>query len=160
MIIPCRIDVISVANDMRLLYAIYMCKDAEGVIQYIGVTPLSELLTLDDAFCNNEFTNMFGKPLTALEIVCEHLTPSENEAYQTQRLLISQHNPYCNRHGYYQAKRNQFVRCDQTGETFRNATEAAKHHNLTPSALSNHLKRKPGHKTVKGRTYSYTTKWD
>jgi len=56
---------------------------------------------------------------------------------------------------YYDISEVLVVLCNQTGEIFSNAFTAANHHNLTYSALHNHLKRKRGHKTVKGRTYNY-----
>lgn len=45
------------------------------------------------------------------------------------------------------------VLCNETGERWKTLKEAAQAHNLAESALSNHLNGKPGHKTVKGRTY-------
>lgn len=159
MIIPCRINVIAVTNNIRLMYAVYMCKDISNVVQYVGIAPLSDLLTLEDAFCNSEFTEIFGQPNTPIELICEHITEDEKEAREQQRILITMHNPHCNRKGYYIHTKNQYVKCNETGETFRNTVEATKHHGVTYSALYNHLKRKPGHKTVKGRTYSYTIKW-
>jgi hypothetical protein len=52
-------------------------------------------------------------------------------------------------------RRAQPVMCDQTGEIWPSARAAATAHGLTPSALSNHLARKAGFATVRGKTYKY-----
>lgn len=46
------------------------------------------------------------------------------------------------------------IKCNETGEIFESANAAAKAHDLTYSALHNHIKGKVGHRTVKGKTYS------
>lgn len=45
------------------------------------------------------------------------------------------------------------VRCVTTGETFASAQDAVNAHGLSYSALSNHLNRRAGYITVKGKTY-------
>lgn len=45
------------------------------------------------------------------------------------------------------------VLCVTTGETFASAQEAVDVHNLTYSALSNHLNRRPGYLSVKSKVY-------
>lgn len=62
--------------------------------------------------------------------------------------------PAYNRLSYSQ-QRSGGVRCIQTGAEFRNAADCARQMGLFPSALSNHLKHKPGYKTVKGWTFEY-----
>lgn len=158
MLIPCNVHVITTASDIRQLYAIYTHSDANGVIQYVGVTPLSELFTLQDAQCNSVWHDVFSKPLTTLEMRVVALTPSEKEAYVEQRRLIAIHNPHCNRKGYWIDPKRQGVTCNETGETWETVKDAAAAHGLTYSALHAHLNRKPGHRTVKGRTYSRTMK--
>lgn len=155
MIIPCNINVLSVANDVRTLYAIYMHKNIDGVVEYVGVTPLTELFSFTDAECNSLWSETFTKGRNiGIEIVVMGLTPSEPEAFIEQRKLIAQYQPRCNKMGYWIDPKYQVVQCDQTGETWPNINAACKAHNLTYSALFNHLKRKPGYKSVKGRTYS------
>lgn len=158
MLIPCNIRVVTTAADMRQLYAIYTVRDISNVVQYIGVSPLSELFTLSDANCNSEFIELFGKQATTVDIEVEALTSSEREAYIEQRRLIAIHRPHCNTRGIYVAVTRQRVMCNETGETWPTASAAAKDHGLSQSALHHHLNRRPGHKTVKGRTYSRTAK--
>lgn len=156
MLIPCKIHVVTTANDVRSLYAIYTHRDVDRVVQYVGVTPLSELFQMTDALCNSRWPDTFGKPVTTLEIEVIALTASEKEAYQEQRRLIMLYHPPCNRRGYHIAPENQHVVCNETGETWATIREAATAHGLSYSQLHSHLKRKPGYKSVKGKTYSRT----
>lgn len=153
MLIPCNIRVITTANDIRQLYAVYTHSDGEGVVKYVGVTPLSELFTLKDALCNSLWSPMFGKHMQTLEINVVGLTASEHEAYNEQRRLIAQHNAEFNKRGFYVDPKKQAVVCVETGERFATITECARAHNLSYPALHGHLARKPGFKTVKGKTY-------
>lgn len=50
--------------------------------------------------------------------------------------------------------------CEQTGELFKNASEAARLLELSNSQLSNHLARKPSHRAVKGYTFRYASYFD
>lgn len=158
MLIPCRIHVSTTANDIRQLYAVYMHRDVDSTVQYVGVTPLSELFTLEDAACNSEWADTFGKPLTTLEIEVIALTPNEREAFVEMRRQIAIHNPRCNKVGYYITTTRQGVICNETGEMWKSVRDASIAHGLSYSQLYNHLSRKPGYKSCKGRTYSRTTK--
>lgn len=156
MLIPCNIRLISTANDIRSLYAVYEHRDINETVQYVGVTPLVELFALTDAQCNSMWPDIFSKPVTTLDINVVAVTPDEREAYQEMHRLISIHNPTCNRKGYWVDPRKQNVICNETGETWDTAVAASRAHGLSYSQLSNHLNRKPGYKTVKGRTYRRT----
>jgi hypothetical protein len=46
------------------------------------------------------------------------------------------------------------IRCEQTGQEFRNAAEAAKLLGINAAQLSQHLRRMPGYKSIKGMTFS------
>lgn len=158
MLIPCNIRVITTAADLRQLYAIYLCRDIDSTVQYVGVTPLSELFTLADAACNSEWAEIYGKPLTTLDIEVHALTAIERDAYLEQRRLIAVHGPRCNKVGFQIATHRQGVICNETGEIWTTVKDASVAHGVAYSQLHNHLNRKPGYKSVKGRTYSRTTK--
>lgn len=153
--IPCNIHVIATPDFIRWAYVVYIhqCTTTEQV-HYVGVCELSKLFTLEDAQANSQWANKF-KGNENVEIKVVGLTTDQNEAITEQRRLIQQHQPYCNMRGYHVGKKYQQVRCNETGERFRNASDASKAHGLSLSALYQHLQRKPGHKTVKGRTYDY-----
>lgn len=155
MLFPCRIEVIAGVADFNELFAIYTLKDADGAIRFVGVTRLSHLFEFEDARNNSEWANVFGKPLATIDINVTALTTNEREAYAEQRRLITMYQPHCNLKGFYQAAKYQSVICNETQEVFPNAAQCAKAHQIDASALGNHLKQRPGFKTVKGRTYSY-----
>jgi len=158
MLIPCNIDVVTRPIDTQWLYAIYMHMNADDVVHYVGMTLLSKLFTFEDAACNSEWAKRFH-PSEALIVKVTHLTTDEREAVIEQRRLIAHHQPHCNIRGYYMAAKYHHVECIETGERWRSAADAARSHGLTYSALHAHLKGKPGHKTVKDRTYRYTPPW-
>lgn len=156
MIVPCNIHVVTTAANVRAMYAVYMHIDHDDKIHYIGVTPLSVLFTLEDAHSNSMWNEMFSQPLTTLQIKVCCLTDSEREAMIEQRRLIGIHRPICNIKGYNATTYRQHIKCVETGEIFETMTEAARAHNLVYSQLNSHVNRKPGHKSVKGRTYIRT----
>lgn len=49
------------------------------------------------------------------------------------------------------------IRCNQTGEIFYTHAEACRRHNLNASQLSQHLRRNPGFKSIKGLTFDYAS---
>lgn len=53
--------------------------------------------------------------------------------------------------------RRQPIQCDQTGQRFKNAAEAATLLGLNRSQLSQHLRRNAGYKTIKGMTFTNVT---
>lgn len=155
MLIPCRINTITRVRELRAMYAVYQHKDVNGTIQYIGYTPLADLFSLDDALSNTEWQNFYSKNDEFLEIEVLSLTTDEQEAIRESGRLIMEYRPPCNVKGMHINTKYQDVVCIETGERFRNARACAHAHNLTYSHLYNHLRGKPGHKTVKGRTYNY-----
>jgi hypothetical protein len=46
------------------------------------------------------------------------------------------------------------VKCEQTGQTFRNAAEACSMLGINRSQMSQHLRKTPGYKTIKGLTFT------
>jgi len=146
--------------EYRNAWCVYMCSDANRIVQYIGVCQLRELLTLEDAYCNSKFADVFGHPEAPMTLECVFMTLIENEARNQQRRLVGEHKPFCNYHGYFQALKNQFVKCNETGETFRNIRQAALAKGLDYGAIHRHLSGKPGHRQIKGFTFSYTMTWN
>lgn len=52
------------------------------------------------------------------------------------------------------------VKCNETGEVFRNAACAAKHAGVSSGNMSRHLTFRSGYKTINGKTYSYAEYYD
>ena len=153
MLIPCKIQAITKTAEIRASWVVYTHKDAGGVVRFVGVTELADLFYMPDARNNSLWHEYFGKPGDAIEIEAVTIATSAKDAQMEQRRLIGQYQPICNLRGFYVDVSQQGVLCIETGETFESAAECARMHGLTYSALVAHLNRKPGHKTVKGKTY-------
>jgi hypothetical protein len=145
--------------EWRNAWCVYTCSDANGIVQYAGVCQLRDVLTLEDAHCNSKFADVFGHPTAPMTLECVFMTLSESEARNEHRRVVGIHKPFCNYKGYYRALVYQYVKCNETGEVFQNARQAAIAKNVDPGALHRHLKGVPGHLQVKGYTFSYTMTW-
>lgn len=143
--------------DFPQVHAVYLASD-ETAVRYVGCSPLPELLTLEDAQCNSDWAKFFARPGATITLTVASLFTSEIEARREQQKLVDLWKPECNLRGFYLARKYQQVFCNETGETFRNAAEAAKAHGIDNAALGRHLKKEKGHKSIKGRTYTYTIK--
>lgn len=129
-------------------YFMYSLTDFNGVIQYVGY----------DTF----------KGVMALEKLSGHLTPvsyrlSFTGPYERQIDASNAASDYIRQHCQQTpplnlaatSKRGQQVQCDQTGIVYRNALDCAQQLAIGQGTLSNHLRRKPGHKSIRGMTFSY-----
>lgn len=112
------------------MYMIYTLRNSECVY-HVGIAP-GDLPTCTKG--------------TVIELLpYQFKTLSEAIVYQQQ--VMSHHGVKIG-HRIFSA-----VICNETGETFPNANACAKAHEIANSALINHLNNKPGHRSVKGRTY-------
>ena len=149
---PAQSFVVAKTRDFSKLWCVYHHHDANDTLVYIGVCKLTELFSLPDARQNSEWVKRFGDDepvIIKLQMVCEDVVFCNNTRFrQVQELK-----PVCNMIGFSYGLQRVRIVCDQTGETFDSISEAARAHNLTQSALSNHVNRKRGHNSVKGRTY-------
>lgn len=137
--------------------AVYMHMDPDdGIIKFVGHSPLDEILNLKDARCNSLWPSIFQLPGKSVTIAISSVHFDREEAYKAQRQLVAELKPICNVKGFWISPHRQSVACNETGEVWPTVAAAAAAHNLSPSALSNHLNGKKGHVTVKGRTYRRT----
>lgn len=137
-------------------FCVYSHMDgSDGQIKFVGFCALTEVLTFADARCNSRWPDIFLRPDARIIVQVESLHGTEMEANKAHHEFMSSlpSKPICNLKGYWVAPHRQDVICNETGERWKTVKEAAKAHNLSESALSNHLNGKTGHKTVKGRTY-------
>lgn len=155
--IPTTINLSVPMIDFPQLFAVYLASD-ETAVRYVGVSLVPDLFKLEDAQCNSEWSKFFARPDAKINLSVASLFTSEIEARQEQRKLIGLWKPECNMRGYFMARKYQQVMCNETGEIFNNAAEAARAHGIDPTALGRHLKQEKGFKSVKGRTYQYTIK--
>lgn len=135
-------------------WAVYTLHDSAGTFQFIGTCRLAQISSTPDARANKFFQHIFpdGWPMT-LTLLSVH--PSRKHGLNEVWKHIQVHGrPFMLAHGTT-FQRGIPVVCNETGEKFTNSRAAAFAHGLTTSALSNHLARKPGHMTVRGKTYKY-----
>lgn len=132
-------------------WAVYIVIQNNAVI-YIGKTPLLDIMKLLDAHNNSEFAKMMEKD-DDIFMRLEAILNSETIAYRVREKLVQQYQPVCNLRGH-SIREHQRVKCVETGEEFENAAAACKKYRLSQPNMSNHLRGIPGHKTLKGYTFT------
>lgn len=134
---------------------LYYLKTPDGVTRFAGVDRLANFQSLGAARRIPAFGQMFpNDALIRIEIahIGTHVECRNTMFYVFKMFGIPELNKsgagYTSGAGVSVA-----IICEQTGEQFNSMTECALALGLSSSALSNHLNRKPGHNTVKGRTF-------
>lgn len=136
------------------IHVVYGHMDAEDLaLKYIGCVPFNKLTDFEDARSNSLWPSIFLLPGKSLHMHVYSMHATEADARRAQHALISEYKPVCNMRGRYVPAHHQAVVCNETRERWTTVKEAARAHNIAESALSNHLRGKVGHVTVKGRTY-------
>jgi len=132
-------------------WAVYGLFDvATNLAVYIGCIKLCNFFTLSDAR-----TVLQLEPETELIIMLSGVYETKTEAIIEQSRKTIELGLKIRT-----SARGTAVRCVTTGETFVNAQEAVNMHDLTYSALCNHLNRVPGHVTVKQKVYERITRME
>lgn len=136
-------------------YAAYTLTDLSGKVLFVGVSKLSNILALPYApeklpenvniIISEPKDDLMKAANTALYIA-QNANRVDLVEGLTRLMNAIQRPPRRN---------GRPVFCVETGERFFSVYAAAKAHKLTYSAILNHLKRLPGFKTVKGRTYTH-----
>jgi len=139
-------------GEARKLWAVYS-HSINGAVQFIGISKLKDVFTLTDARANLTWLEMFGDPQQEITITINMVSMVRREVAAERARLVKLLRPSCNLAGSYVPRTAYVIVCNETGETFDNAKQAAEAHGITTSALSNHLNRKPTFRTVGGRTY-------
>jgi len=127
-------------QQFRTSWAVYLVSDYEKQPLMVGLCLMSELLKMPDC-----------KIPADKYILLELLTyqPDRIAGMQQQAMYATKYNVARSMMEMNEAS----VTCITTNETFENASECAKAHNIDPTALSRHLRGLPGHKAIKKRTY-------
>ncbi len=137
-------------NELRNKWVVYelRCKNT-GIVDYIGYNQLHRLFSFGDVLSNPLVDDKHPYICTVTDIV-----DSKNEAVQMRSFRCMSNGEVPRAMKYRSlASRSPFI-CHETGETFQTIQECVYRHGVGYGALCNHLNRKPGFKTVKGRTYS------
>jgi len=110
-----------------------------------GVVPLADLASLSQARRNDLFMRNVRAD-TRLRLTVLYAGPDE----ATARAYAALHVGDCNDPTVPTTGR---VECIDTGEQFDNASQAAKHYDLAPSSLYNHLNGKKSFRSVGGKRF-------
>lgn len=141
-------------NNFEKQYAAFQITDFAGNLLFVGVSKLTEVLSLPGAASLPDVFNV---------IICEgrdDLMKAANDALyiasdagrddlmqNLKKLVNTIQNP---------PKRvGRPVECIETGQRYFSTNAAAHAHGASYSALQKHLKGEVGYKTVKGKTYRY-----
>lgn len=123
----------------------------EYKIMYAGFCKLQDLMFAPDARKNSAWRDhVLNNPnvIMKLKATYETLFEASNHRYK----IWMENKPFCNERGRVPTGRT-MIRCIETGEVFENSSKACEQYSIPPGNMSNHLNRKPGHKTLKGLTF-------
>lgn len=138
------------AHTLWCVYEHWIFSADEWTIYYVGSCRLRDVFDTPDALRNTWFAKLTKGTITAIRVV--QTAPDEitvlNHAVKLGRALKAP----CNLYG---GQRSPFhrVRCVETGIVYNSANECCKSMGIAQSALSQHLRRMSGFKTVKGHTF-------
>lgn len=146
-------DIYTTADQLPMLYCVYIHSDATERVVYVGMCKLSEVYNATDARANSEWFKTIGKETFNIRIAA--VSPNPADCINKRFHLIQQYQPHCNIRGLDLAGNTgaQAIVCNETGERFPSITAAAMAHNASQSAISNHLAKRRHYDRVKGRTY-------
>lgn len=137
--------------DLKNQHAIYRVLDSTMTeVLFIGYCPLTQIFQMTEPSRHPLFKHNEQYYQQVLNIC-----PDKISAMMLNREYLRNCGPMPRFNKY--ASRGKII-CDQTGEHFESVHDAARVHNIDPTALSKHLNRTPGFKSVKKRTYFYLTK--
>lgn len=145
------VHTITQGEDFYCVYTHAVLVEHGEAIIYAGVCRLREVFTAPDARQNSEWQK-YVKLDTPVNMSIVHVALSVHDCMNFHRKYTLEHRPHCNIYGH-RGGYNATIRCIETGQTWRNAQECAAALGITKSSLSNHLNRKPYHKTCKGLTF-------
>jgi hypothetical protein len=145
------IDINLKLDELSTQYAVYNLRESVTPrLVYIGHCPLVQLFSISDAARIPLFDRHAYYLLSVMDIVTGKV-----DAIKTthERLKANIEVPLLNRHSGL--GRHKKVICRETGEVFENAAHCARVEAIDPGTLNRHLNNKPGHKSVKQRTYMF-----
>jgi hypothetical protein len=140
----------SLAN-LHNLYYVYTLQTDTGAVVYVGCGRLKQILTFKDVCGSPDYDPSAAYILTAISSHVRYV-----DAYNAvcRYILELGKTPLLN-FGRALNRERRMVLCEQTGQTFASAAEAAKLLGLPAGNLSRHLAKQSGYKTVRGLTFKY-----
>lgn len=132
-------------------------KAPEAMPIYIGMCEYTELLSPPDARRNKRWREAFAVPGWLIDVRVIGLYDDEATAKAVQAIHIaSAKGMLFNDPATDHISKGKRVLCVETGEIFDSQAAACAAHHCTRSAMSYHLNRAPGYKTIRGKTYERT----
>lgn len=139
--------------DIAKHWVTYTLSDTTDSVQFIGYCKAANLLSFPDARSYSLFEQVFG---TRKQAILTILGFGE-KVHQVQNIRsrwIAEHGfPLINKKSMPVDGRQVAIYCVETSEQFRSMRDACETHGINPSNMSNHLKRRKGNKTCRGKTY-------
>ncbi len=135
-------------------WALYEIWDAaSGKLLYIGCNRLSDITAAPDARTSPDWPGNSHPISIAIKYIGTRVDVLNARGDAIRQLPAT---PPCN----VRSRRftSRVVICNETGETFRTQAEAARATGCSQSNIAQHLRGKPGFRSVKGRTFRYAHK--
>lgn len=130
-------------NDVENRYFVYSFKTIGGVLLYIGIDKMEDIIKMRRLKTFSDFD-----PSEKITVeVYENYDARYKGQESVQRLK--------NMLGKCKYDRGDKVMCVETGQVFDTAYEACKFIKTTPTRMSCHLKGRKGFKTIFGKTFVY-----
>lgn len=138
-------------NDAINSWCIYTLHDLNKKLIFVFTSKLSTVCSLRDVISNPAFDVNATYTFTIAQIYNTQ-TEAHNALYQYVQMFGM---PELNK----TVRFNRFgkVRCNETGQIWRNQNDCAKTLGINQGQLSLHLRRSPGYKTIKGLTFTNVT---
>lgn len=129
-------------------WCIYTLHDQQGQLVFIWPSKIASVCSLRDVLSNPGFQH---DQMHTLQIVATYAT--QREAQGAFHLWIRANGmPALNKTVRW--SRRSRVRCEQTGQVWQSAAKCASELGINQSQLSQHLRRNPSFKSIKGMTFS------
>lgn len=143
-----------IPSKINTAFAVYS-HALNGQTLFVGVCRMADLMHTPDARRNSVWVQMVKQaPDAFLRLALHAQFTNESEAIEYQAVKIAELKPWANLTGTTEpVASGKSIRCIETGETFVNASAAARACNISSSSMSNHLNGKPYYRTVGGKTF-------
>lgn len=139
-------------TDLNNAWCVYLLKDNNDAIQFIGISKLDRIYTIADAKNNPGFKQYFpDNKYIFIQMI--DIAPNKVKALQkhSERMRQLPNIPMMMKYARY--NKTLPIYCIETGETFKSLDEVARAHGVGAGNLSKHLRGVAGHRSIKGRTY-------
>ena len=130
-------------NDVENRYFVYSFKTIGGVLLYIGIDKMEDIIKMRRLKTFSDFDPS------------EKITVEVYESYEARYKGQESVKKLKNMLGACKYERGEQVMCVETGQVFDTAYEACKFIKTTPTRMSCHLKGRKGFKTIFGKTFVY-----